>query len=174
MEPFIPEKLPIQSIKWDSLIPLVGQANRAIANYDGILYGVPNPGILFSPLTTKEAVLSSQIEGTRATFGEVLKHEAGEEAQEETKKSDIREILNYRRALLEAVEELKTRPFNLNLILRLHSILLEGVRGKDKSRGRFRVGQNWIGPPGCPIEQARFVPPEAGRIAESLDNWEKY
>ena len=174
MKPFIPEKLPIQSIKWEPLIPLVGQANRAIANYDGVLFGVPNPAILFSPLTNQEAVLSSRIEGTRATLGEVLKHEAGEEAIEETKKSDIQEIINYRRALLEATEELNTRPFNLNLVLKLHEILLEGVRGRDKSRGRFRTSQNWIGPPGCPIEQARFIPPEPGRIAECLDNWEKY
>ena len=174
MNPYIPEKLPVQSINWELLIPLVGQANRALANYDGVLYGVPNPGILFSPLTTQEAVLSSQIEGTRATLGEVLKQEAGEKASEETKQSDIREILNYRRALREAVEELKTRPFNLNLILRLHSILLEGVRGKDQSRGRFRTIQNWIGPPGSSIEQARFVPPPPGRMAECLDNWEKY
>ncbi len=174
MKPFIPQTLPLKEISWEPLIPLIGKANRSIALYDGVLYGVPNPDVLLSPLTTQEAVLSSKIEGTQATLGEVLKFEAGEEPEQESRRLDIREIMNYRKALHNAEEELKTRPFNLNLLLELHSILLASVRGRNKGRGRFRTTQNYIGRPGTPIEQADFVPPDPMFLMEHLDNWEKY
>ena len=174
MKPFVPQRLPITEVAWEPLIPLIGQANRALAQYDGVLYGVPNPELLLSPLTTQEAVLSSKIEGTQATLGEVLKFEAGEEPEEESRRLDIGEILNYRAALRHAEAELKRRPFNLNLLLELHAILLDSVRGRNKARGRFRTTQNWIGTPGMPIEQAEFVPPDPLRLMEFLDNWEKY
>jgi len=166
-------KLPVE-LNWEPLIPLIGKANRALAQYDGVLYGLPNPDILLSPLTTQEAVLSSRIEGTQATLGEVLKFEAGEEPKEESKRLDIQEIINYRRALMSATQELKTRPFNLNLLLKLHSILLDSVRGRNKARGQFRKTQNWIGPLGSPIEKAQFIPPKPEVLPEFLDNWEKY
>ena len=86
--------------------------------------------MLLSPLTTQEAGLSSRIEGTQATSGEVLKFEAGEEIREQSRREDIYEIMNYRCALRVAEEELKRRPFNLNLLLRLHEVLLDSVRGK--------------------------------------------
>ena len=95
---------------------MIGQANQALAHYDGVLYGVPNPEVLLSPLTTQEAVLSSKIEGTQATLGDVLKFEAGEAPQQESRRLDIQEIGNYRQALRAAVGELETRPFNLNLV----------------------------------------------------------
>ena len=174
MKPFVPEELPIKKVEWEALIPLIGTANRSIAQYEGVLYGVPNPEVLLSPLTTQEAVLSSKIEGTQATLREVLKFEAGEEPAEETRRQDIREIINYRRALIAAERELKNRPFNLNLLLRLHQILLEGVRGQNKARGQFRKVQNWIGTPGSPIDKAQFVPPEPLLLNGYLDNWEKY
>ena len=125
MEPFIPDALPIQSIDWEGLIPAIGRANRAIAHYEGILHGVPSPSVLLSPLTTQEAVLSSSIEGTVATLGDVLGFEAGEEPEQESRRIDIREIQNYRRALREAEHELLSRPFNQNLLKRLHHILLD-------------------------------------------------
>src|SRR5215218_6882357 len=75
-KPFVPQRLPHDEVKWEPLIPLIGAANRALAHYDGVLYGVPNPAVLLSPLTTQEAVLSSRIEGTQATFDEVLAYEA--------------------------------------------------------------------------------------------------
>jgi Fic family protein len=172
--PFTPQTLPLTEIAWEPLIPLIGRANRSIAQYDGVLYGVPNPEVLLSPLTTQEAVLSSRIEGTQATLGEVLKFQAGEEPNQEAKRLDIQEILNYRRALREAETELKTRPFSLNLLLKLHDVLLDSVRGRNMGRGRFRTTQNWIGTEGSPIEEAQFVPPEPSRLMEHLDNWEKY
>jgi Fic family protein len=143
MNPFVPEQLPIRNINWESLIPLIGRANRSLAQYEGILYGLPNPAILLAPMTTQEAVLSSKIEGTQATLGEVLRFEAGEEPQLVSKKQDIYEIINYRKALTMAEQEIGTRPFNLNLLLKLHSVLLDSVRGLNKARGQFRRHQNW-------------------------------
>ena len=174
MKPFIPQSLPIKEIEWEPLIPHIGKANRSLAGYNGVLYGVPNPSVLLSPLTTQEAVMSSRIEGTQATLGDVLKFEAGEEPQQESRRLDIQEIINYRRALKQAENELKTRPFNLNLLLALHATLLNSVRGRNKGRGRFRTTQNWIGADNCPIEQADFVPPEPMYLMNHLDNWEKY
>jgi Fic family protein len=174
VKPFEPEKLPIRDVEWESLIPLIGPANRALAQYDAVLYSLPNPAVLLSPLTTQEAVLSSRIEGTQATLGEVLKYEAGEEPQQESKRQDILEIMNYRRALTSAETELGKRPFNLNLLLTLHNMLLDSVRGRNKGRGQFRKAQNWIGPQDSPIEQAYFVPPSPAVLQEFLDNWEKY
>ena len=143
---------------------------------------LPNPDILLSPLTTQEAVLSSKIEGTQATFGEVLEFEAAEPAATAPevldtggpKLQDIQEILNYRRALRRAEEELKTRPFNLNLLLELHDILLDSVRGRNMGRGHFRRTQNWIGAANSTIEQARFVPPAPEHISDFIGNWEHY
>lgn len=173
MKPHVPQKLPLGGIAWESLIHAISEANQAVARYDGVLYGVPNPGVLLSPLTTQEAVLSSRIEGTRTTFDEVLMFEAGEKVEDE-RREDIQEVLNYRRALREAEQELEIRPFNINLLLKLHDILLEGVRGRYKGRGKFRTIQNYIGPPGAGIEEAFYVPPDPGRVMEYMDNWEKY
>src|SRR3984893_8763326 len=174
MDPFIPNILPLKQINWQVLVPQVGSANRALAYFNSILGTIPNQNVLLSPLTTKEAVLSSRIEGTQATLGEVFNFEAGEEPKEEQRRQDIFEILNYRAALREAQVELKTRPFNLNLLLKLHEILLDSVRGRDKGRGSFRTSQNWIGKPRCPIEKADFMPPAPGDVARLLDNWEEY
>lgn len=174
MKPCIPDKLPITAIDWEPLIPLIGESNRALAYFNGVLYGIKNPDVLLSPLTTQEAVLSSRIEGTQATLGEVFKFEAGEAPEEESRRNDIGEIINYRRAMRVAELELKTRPFNLNLLKRLHGFLLAGVRGNNKARGEFRTTQNLIGLPGATLETAQFVPPVAQMLPEYLDNWEKY
>jgi Fic family protein len=174
MLPFVPPKLPIQGIDWASHVPLLGRANRALAKYEGVLYGVPNPEVLLSPLTTQEAVLSSRIEGTQASFDEVLKFEAGQEGVSNEKIHDIHEIQNYRKSLRLAERELKAKPFNLNLLLRLHDVLLDSTRGRDKARGSFRTCQNWIGPEECKIEDAFFVPPHPLEVMDLMSNWEKY
>lgn len=173
MAPFQPNRLP-PKVDWDPLIPLLGPAHQALATFSGVLYGLPNAEVLLSPLTTQEAVLSSRIEGTQATLGEVLKFEAGEAPDQEAKQVDILEILNYRRALKRARDELPRRPFNLNLLLEMHGILLDSVRGRDKGRGTFRKTQNWIGAPGCKIEEASFVPPPPGLLPDFLDDFEKF
>ena len=169
-----PPMLPIHGIDWEALIPAVGRTNRAVAHFGGVLMALPNPELLLSPMTTREAVLSSRIEGTQATLGDVLRFEAGQPSRHEEQEADIHEILNYRKALLEAKKELSARPFSLNLLRRLHGILLDSVRGEAKARGEIRKIQNWIGPPGFPIAQAYFVPPPAEMLMKYLDNWEKY
>lgn len=173
MKPFLPKKLPFKSLEWGSFINNLGPANRSIARFDGLLQSIPNPAVLLSPLTTREAVLSSKIEGTQATLEEVLKFEA-DPRQKTVKYQDIREVINYRRAINYAVQELEKRSITLSLLKDTHSILLESVRGEDKQRGTFREIQNWIGKPGTPIEQARFVPPSPLILDEFLDNFEEY
>lgn len=175
VQPAVPQLLPRHDLDWPGLLPAIGATNRAVAHYNGILHGVPNPAVLLSPLTTQEAVLSSRIEGTQATLGEVLRFEAGEEAAEsEDQRQDIQEILNYRRALWVAERELERRPFSLNLLKELHAVLLDSVRGRGRGRGAFRRVQNWIGEPGATIEEASFVPPDPSLVMELLGNWEKY
>ena len=175
MRPYEPDSLPITSIDWSAHVPLIGQANAALARYDGMLQSIVNPAILLSPLTAQEAVLSSRIEGTQASMEEVLEYEADpEEELEPSKRADIQEIINYRRAMGIAVERLKERPLCLNLLKELHAVLLDSVRGRNKAPGEFRRSQVYVGPSGAPIEKATFVPPSADRVAPALDNWEKY
>jgi Fic family protein len=173
MQPFIPYVLPINELDWRLLLPLVGQANAALARYDGLLAGIPNPAVMLSPLTTQEAVLSSKIEGTQATVDEVLEQEAGL-LKEGEKYEDIREISNYRQALYQAREYLKDYPIRLAFVRELHRTLMNSVRGKDKTPGQFRLDQNWIGPLHCPIEQATFVPPNPIQLPDHLRAWEVY
>ena len=156
--PFIPESLPIIELDHKRLLPLVGDARGALATYSGLLEGIVNPEVLISPLMNEEAVISSKIEGTQATQYELFQYEAGMEQPGE-KGHDIQEIQNYRTALLEGERALKGYPFSLHLVRSLHKILMSSVRGMDKNPGEFRKDQNWIGKPGCPIEEASFIPP---------------
>jgi Fic family protein len=175
LRPYEPLRLPLKNIDWAGLVPLIGEANAALARYDGMLQSMVNPVILLSPLATQEAVLSSRIEGTQASLEEVLKYEADlKEGMGESKQVDIHEILNYRKAMGAAVKDLKKYPLHLNLIKKLHEILLDSVRGKNKSPGQFRRTQNFIGPPGCNMETATFVPPSPEKVLPAMDNWEKY
>jgi Fic family protein len=173
MKPYIPKKLPLDSLQWDKFIHLIGEASAELGRYDGTLQGIINPLLLLSPLITQEAVLSSRIEGTEATLEEVLEYEALPKANG-AKKEDIQEVINYRQALLHAEDYLKTKPIGLNLIKGIHRRLLHSVRGRDKARGEFRTVQNWIGKRGAPIEQAGYVPPPPEILMECLDNFEKY
>jgi Fic family protein len=175
MKPFVPDNLPLPSVDWSAHVPLIGKANAALARYDGMLQSIVNPAVLLTPLTIHEAVLSSRIEGTQASMEEVLEYEANPGEQVESSKyADIQEIINYRKAMNIAVEKLKERPLCLNLIKELQAILLDSVRGRSKAPGEFRRIQNYIGPAGCTIEKATFVPPSPEQLPRSLDNWEKY
>jgi Fic family protein len=175
MKPHIPLRLPIEKLDWRPFIRFIGPANAALARYDGILQAVIDPQILLSPLTTQEAVLSSKIEGTQATIEEVFRFEgASEEPEEESKRQDIKEIINYRNAIQFAIGELKKKPINLNLLNKLHFILLDSVRGQNKARGEFRKIQNWIGKPGLPIERAIYIPPEPLKVMDYMSNLERY
>lgn len=173
MKPFTPHHLPLENLDWSKLIDLMGKANRYVARYDGLLQSIPNPDVLLSPLRTKEAVLSSKIEGTQATLQEVLEFEANQPIAE-NKKGDIHEIINYRISMNEGREKMKESPLSLNLIRKLHRLLMRGVRGNSKDPGEFRRLQNWIGPTGSTIETARFVPPNVNQMKQALYNWEEY
>lgn len=173
MKPYVPDALPLHNLNYEKLLPLVGKANAALARYDGLLAGIPNPAVMLSPLTTQEAVLSSKIEGTQATVDEVLEQEAGL-LKEGDKYTDILEISNYRRALYNAQKHLEEYPIKLNFIRSLHRMLLDSVRGQDKTPGEFRTDQNWIGRAGCSIEQATFVPPNPLQLPTYLQDWEQY
>lgn len=173
MQPFEPHALPLTDLDWRQLLPLVGQANAALARYDGLLAGIPNPAVMLSPLTTQEAVLSSKIEGTQATVDEVLEQEAGL-LKEGEKFEDIQEISNYRKALYQAREYLKDYPIRLGFVRELHRTLMSSVRGQDKTPGEFRLDQNWIGKMGCSIDEATFVPPNPVQLPDHLRAWETY
>ncbi|RYH32051.1 MAG: Fic family protein, partial [Alcaligenaceae bacterium] len=167
-------KFPPPTLDWPRLIPLIGSANAAVARYDGLLQGIPNPRVLLSPLTTQEAVLSSRIEGTQATMGEVLEYEAGADDSSPSKTQDIYEVLNYRSAVREAEQLLKELPLSQRVLQAAHRVLLSGVRGQNKAPGEYRRIPNWIGPPNCTEETARFVPISAADLPEGMGRWEKY
>lgn len=172
--PYHAGKFPPSGLDYARLVPLIGPANAAIARYEGVLHAVPNAQILLSPLTTQEAVLSSKIEGTQATFGEVLEFEASEDAATGEKRDDIKEVLQYRAALRDAVAGMKEIPLSQRLIRNAHRVLMQGVRGQNKTPGEYRRVPNWIGPPGCEQEQARFTPPAASEIPDLMSAWERY
>lgn len=167
---------PPDSLDWPQLIPLLGTTAAAVARYDGVLAAVPNPAVLLSPLTTQEAVLSSRIEGTQATFDEVLEFEAGGPASERSpeRTADILEVLNYRQALREAERLLVDLPLCKRVVCAAHALLMDGVRGHGKDPGEFRRGPNWIGPAGCSAEEARFVPVSAEALPGAFSTWERY
>lgn len=173
MKPFVPHLLPIEKINYRRLAPLAGKANRYVARYDGILRAVVSPELLISPLRTREAVLSSKIEGTRATFEEVASYD-GNLVLEKTDKDDLEEVLNYRRALVTGKEEMERLPLTLNVIRTIHGVLMNGVRGQNSDKGNFRRIQNWIGPAGSTLETASHIPPSPPVMMEALYSWEKY
>ena len=169
-------RFPPNDIDWPRLVPLIGTANRALARYDGLVAAIPNAEVLLSPLTTQEAVLSSKIEGTNVTMSEVLEIEAGGDAGDisQPKRDDAEEISNYRTALRSTARALEERPLSLHLLRAAHALLMDGVRGRDKSPGSFRNERNWIGPPGCSIEEANFVPIPQEHLISGLDAWADY
>lgn len=169
-------EFPPKKIDWERLIPLIGPASAALARYDGTLAAVPNAAVLLSPLMTQEAVLSSRIEGTQATMGEVLEYEAGaapKDADPE-RTADIVEVLNYRKAMRRALELLEELPLCQRILKEAHRVLMEGVRGRGKAQGKYRKIPNWIGPPGCTMEEAKYVPISSEKLPAAMDRWEKY
>lgn len=172
-KPFSPKLVPLKDIDWEGLVRPIGSAHAALGSYSGGLGSILNPAVLLSPLTTREAILSSKMEGTVVTFEEVMEYEADPRDLRE-RAPDIREVLNYRQALRFASAELATRPACLNLVKDVQRILLEGVRGQNKARGEFRREPVHIGPPGSTIEEATYVPPEWEKVEGYMSNWEQY
>ena len=173
MKSFIPHTLPLEKLDWSAFVSLIGKANAQVARFDSLLRTIPNTEVLLSPLTTNEAVLSSRIEGTQATLEEVFRFEA-DPKKDTAKYEDIQEIINYRKAMLGAVKELKKVPLSGRIIRNIHKTLLSGVRGKTKTPGKFRTGQVFIGSTGGRVENASFVPPEPQTVPDHFSNFEKY
>lgn len=171
---FVPPLLPVK-IDYLPILAEVIKTREIVARYDEAVKRLPNPEIIQRSFETKEAVLSSKIEGTHATFEEVLMFDAEQtEVEESEKEKDYREIVNYRIAIERGGKLLKSRPLSENLIKELHKILLNSVRGKNKAPGQFRKVQVFIGAYGTTIEQATFIPPEPQEINRLFSNLEKY
>ncbi|PCJ43624.1 MAG: cell filamentation protein Fic [SAR86 cluster bacterium] len=163
-------EFPPKNIDLGALAALIGRANASLSRYDGLLESLINPEVMLSPLVMKEAELSSRIEGTIATANEVYQQQAGEKF-EPGKDADIQEILNYRSTLRNAERSLGEDPLSLHLLRQMHENLMQGVRGQDKNPGQFRETQNWIGPRGCTIKEATYVPPSPLVLKELLEQF---
>ena len=178
--PHVPRKLPLDtfSLLNHDMVSLLSKAGTAIGKYTGFLMNTPNPWLLMSPITTQEAVLSSKLEGTHATLEDILNHEAGNQTQ--IAEDEIKEILNYRRAIFYAVDnispisELSNQnskfPLTTKTIKSMHKILLSNVRGATKHPGEFKTKQNYIGG----AAQISFTPLPPLLTEEYMSNLEKY
>jgi Fic family protein len=174
---FVPDPLPPPlSIDWD-LANRLSEADRALSELGGLARNLPNPHLLIGPFVRREAVLSSRIEGTQASLSDLFFFEAAHSEKMAPPKKplpDVQEVANYVKALEYALKRSKDLPLSLRLIRELHEILLSGARGGNQTPGEFRRSQNWIGPPGCTIMEAIFVPPPPQEMMEVLGELEKY
>jgi len=169
---FVPAPLPPELAWTARLIGALSDADRLIGRLAGEGGRLPNPHILIRPFVRREAVLSSRIEGTQATLGELLAAEAG--AAVERSPEDLREVGNYVVALEHGISRLKKLPLSVRLTRELHEKLTSGVRGHHAMPGRFRTVQNWIGKPGSTVATASYIPPPPGEVEPCLGAWEKF
>ncbi len=187
---FVPASLPPALTFSPSLVAALSDADRALGELKGLGGTLANPHLLIRPLARREAVLSSRIEGTRASLDDLLAYEATEAKNSplsflETG-SDVREVHNYVRALEYGLERLNTLPVSLRLIREMHARLMEGVAGKEHLGGdvwtpaaenaasEFRRSQNWIGPAGSTLETAPYVPPPVDDMLAALSALENF
>jgi len=169
---FVPAPLPPE-LDWTAkLIGALSDADRLVGRLAGEGGRLSNPHILIRPFVRREAVLSSRIEGTQATLGELLASEAG--AAVDRSPEDLREVGNYVVALEHGISRLKKLPLCVRLTRELHEKLMTGVRGHTAAPGHFRTIQNWIGKPGSTIATASYIPPPAGEVEPCLAAWEKF
>jgi Fic family protein len=169
---FIPASLPPKLDWTPRLIRVLSDADRLIGKLAGEGGRLPNPHVLMRPFVKREAVLSSKIEGTQATLGELLAAEAGVAVNRSPE--DLREVGNYVIALERGIARLKELPLCVRIIRELHEKLMTGVRGQEASPRRFRKIQNWIGRPGSTPTTASFVPPPPDEVEKCLAQWEKF
>jgi Fic family protein len=168
---YVPAPLP-PPIDWSvRLVDRLSKADRALGELAGLGHLLPNPNLFFVPFIRREAVLSSRIEGTRASLSDLYAYEAFQLGMFE-QTSDVREVHNYVRALEYGLSRLQELPLSLRLIREIHQRLMEGVRGEDMTPGEFRRSQNWIG--GTGPSDAVFVPPPVAEMLDALDAFEKF
>ncbi len=169
---FVPEPLP-PPIGWSgTLVRELSRADFSLGRLAGEGRRSPHPLLFLRSFMRREAVLSSRIEGTRTTLAELLAAEAGSSAG--TDASDLREVQNYVSALDYGLERLKTLPLSLRLLREIHERLMRGVRGDVATPGEFRRTQNWIGPPGCTLNDATYVPPPPDEMMACLGSLERF
>lgn len=168
---FYPSKLPPNPpIDVDSeIIDKLINAHKVLAILDDRATNIPNIDLFISMYVQKEALLSSQIEGTQATLEDIFNPNIDENIN-----AEVDDVVNYIKAAKYAIKRLETLPLCNKLLLETHKILLSGVRGKEKNPGEFRKSQNWIGGAGSTIKTARYIPPDVLSMKESLSDLEKY
>ncbi len=155
-----------------ALEALLSAANLAIGRLDGSVFTLPDPDLFVMMYVRKEAVLSSQIEGTESSLQDVLAAEAKIFSPDRPK--DVGEVINYVTAMNYGLERLATLPVSSRLIREIHGVLLKGVRGSDRTPGELRKSQNWIGPGGCGLPEATFIPPPPDEVPKALSELENF
>lgn len=169
---FLPYDLP-PKLEWNNaVVNSLSRADFLLGRLAREGSKLPNPHLLMRPFITREAVLSSKIEGTQATLGEILAANAG--AQVKQNPDDLQEVQNYIKALDYGLKRLAELPLSLRLIKEIHENLMQGVRGFHATPGEFRRSQNWIGSPGCTLNTAKFVPPPPDNLPDCLSEFEKF
>lgn len=151
---------------------LLSRADRALGRLDGSIQTLPDPDLFVFMYVRKEAVLSSQIEGTQSSLNDVLEAEAA--VFDPDRPNDVGEVINYVTAMNYGLERLGDLPVSARLIREIHARLLTGVRGQERNPGDFRTSQNWIGPGGCTLMNATFVPPPADQLQQCMSDLEKF
>lgn len=171
---FVPAKLPPDPpIQFDAeMQTLLSLADRKLGRLDGVTQILPNPELFVAMYVKKEAVLSSQIEGTQASFVDVLSAEYNQ--ADDQRRDDVSEVVNYVNAMNWGLDKLGEFPLSLRLIRNIHAKLLQNTRGSHRNPGEFRTSQNWIGPAGCTLNTATFVPPTVPDMEVALGDLEKY
>jgi Fic family protein len=167
---FKPDPLPPEISIEGELLDVFTRATSNVGQLSGIGRRVDNPSMLISPFIYKEAVVSSEIEGTRVTLSDVYEYEAGRENGSGPSRNELKEVHNYVRAVFQGIEEMDG-GIDLDLVRTLHETLMSGVRGEDKQPGEFRDTQVYIGGRGT---EARFVPPPPSVVPYAMQNLETY
>ena len=168
---FKPNPLPpIPEIEMDGeIVKLLVDANKQLVKLDTASQLISNADLFISMYVRKEALISSQIEGTQCTLDDVLDPEVEANAN-----LDVSDVINYVKATQYALKRLERLPLCCRLIREIHEVLMENVRGQDKTPGEFRHSQNWIGPANCSLKDARYIPPNVDDMQEAMDDLEKY
>ena len=171
---FIPSPLPPDPpiALSGALQALLSQADRVLGRLDGSIQTLPHPDLFIYMYVRKEAVLSSQIEGTQSSLQDLLAAEANIFAPNRPR--DVDEVVNYVRAMRRGLDRLSELPVSIRLIREIHAELLRGVRGSRLTPGELRTSQNWIGPAGCTLNEAVFVPPPPAEVPQRLSDLERF
>lgn len=168
---FKPNPLPpIPEIEMDGeIVKLLVDANKQLVKLDTASQLISNADLFISMYVRKEALISSQIEGTQCTLDDVLDPEVEANAN-----LDVSDVINYVKATQYALKRLERLPLCCRLIREIHEVLMENVRGQDKTPGEFRHSQNWIGPANCSLKDARYIPPNVEDMQTAMSDLEKY